>query len=77
MFRAIDSLADDPIRYPLAPEADEYGGELRQLLVGKRRSVYRVLFVIHAGSVYIFRVRHHAQDLLRPGELPNKPTLDD
>jgi plasmid stabilization system protein ParE len=77
LFHVIDSLVNDPVRHPLAPEADWYGGSLRQLLFGKRRGVYRVLFRIRGQRVQVLRVRHHAQDLLRPGELPYEPRVDD
>jgi plasmid stabilization system protein ParE len=77
VFRVIDTLAVDPVRYPLAPEEEWYGGNLRQLLFGKRRGVYRLLFRIRGQTVQVLRVRHHAQDLLRPGDLPIGPIVDD
>jgi plasmid stabilization system protein ParE len=77
MFKVVNSLVSDPARYPLAPEADWCGGDVRQLLIGKRRSAYRVLFRIHGRTVRVLRVRHHAQDILKPGDLPQKPIVDD
>jgi plasmid stabilization system protein ParE len=70
ILEAVRSLQNNPERCPLAPENDWYsGGELRQLLHGKRRSVYRILFEISGNTVNILRVRHSAQDLLEPEEL--------
>jgi plasmid stabilization system protein ParE len=67
---AIESLQDNPGRCPLAPENEWYsGGELRQLLHGKRRDVYCILFEIRGTTVYILRVRHAARDVLGPDEL--------
>jgi plasmid stabilization system protein ParE len=69
LMKAIRSLEDNPERCELAPESDWYPGELRQLLHGKRRGVYRVLFEVRGGTVFVLRVRHHAQTLLGPGDL--------
>ncbi len=66
---AIASLADYPQRCSLAPEDEWFAGELRQLLHGKRRGVYRILFEVRGDEVIVLRVRHGAQDLLGPGEL--------
>lgn len=65
---AFESLRHQPVRCPLAPEDDWYDGVLRQLLHGKRRHVYRILFEVRAKTVYILRVRHGRQDLLGPDE---------
>jgi plasmid stabilization system protein ParE len=66
----IDSLQDHPERCPLAPEDEWYeGGELLQLLSGRRTGVYRILFEVRGRTVFILRVRHSARDLLRPDEL--------
>jgi plasmid stabilization system protein ParE len=69
LMEAVGSLEESPERYPLAPESEWYPGELRQLLYGKRRGVYRILFEIRGETVYILRVRHGAQALLEPGDL--------
>jgi plasmid stabilization system protein ParE len=68
LMEAIRSLQDNPERCGLAPESEWYPGELRQLLHGKRKAVYRILFEIRSDAVYILRVRHSAQDLLGPEE---------
>jgi plasmid stabilization system protein ParE len=69
LLEAIRSLSNNPQRCGLASESAWYPGELRQLLAGKRRGVYRVLFEVRGDVVYVLRVRHSAQKLLEPGEL--------
>ncbi len=69
LSRSIQSLEENPKRWGLAPEDEWYEGELRQLLHGKRRGVYRVLFEIRGNTVYVLRVRHSAQELLESGDL--------
>ncbi len=64
-MRAIQSLTDFPRRCPLAPENDDFGGEVRQLLYGE----YRILFDIEGDTVRILHVRHGAQRPLAPDEL--------
>ncbi len=41
-----------------------HGVELRQLLFGRRRGVYRILFTIDDQTVTSHRVHHAAQDRL-------------
>jgi plasmid stabilization system protein ParE len=54
LYEAIDSLAEMPLRCPLAPEAAEAGGEPRQLLF---RS-WRVIYEISGRRVQVHRIRH-------------------
>ena len=69
-FRRIEkdiaTLESKPLRCPLAPEAEFYPGELRQLISAKRKNIYRILFEIREDTVYIVRIRLSAQDLLFP-----------
>jgi plasmid stabilization system protein ParE len=69
LLAAVSSLEANPERCGEAPEAGWFGEGLRQLLHGKRRQVYRVLFEIRDDVVVILRVRHSAQELLHPGDL--------
>jgi plasmid stabilization system protein ParE len=69
LMEAVQSLETNPERCGVAPEEEWYQGGLRQLLYGKRRGVYRILFEIRGRTVYVLRVRHSAQALLEPGEL--------
>ena len=41
LFQKIETLKDQPQRCPLAPEADAFGEDVRMLLYGKRRGVYK------------------------------------
>ena len=67
--RAIESLAEHPERHPLAPEGELLGVELRQMLFGKRRGIYRVLFTIAGEIVTIHHIRHGARRFLSPDEI--------
>jgi plasmid stabilization system protein ParE len=69
VLKAVRSLATNPDRCPLADEAVDLGLDLRELLYGRRRGVYRVLFTIDGQTVTIHRVRHAAQDRLTPGDV--------
>jgi len=69
MLKAAATLADKPKRCPLAPESSLHPAELRHLIVGNRRSAYRLLFEIRGRTVVILRVRHSAQELLDPDSL--------
>ena len=50
-----------PSRCSLAFENDFFEQEIRQLLYGKERNTYRILFTIVNDSVEILFVRHAAQ----------------
>lgn len=64
LLDAVQSLETLPTRCSLAPESEWLGREIRQLLHGKRRGVYRILFEIRRKTVYVLRVRHGARELL-------------
>ena len=65
----IGALEADPHRYQRADEAGELGVDLRELLHGRRRQVFRVLFTIDGETVNVLRVRHSTRDRLQPGDL--------
>lgn len=65
---AVDSLAEMPRRCGLAPEAGELGFELRQLLYGRKRGRYRILFIIERRTVKILHIHHSARQPLAPDE---------
>lgn len=69
LMDSVRSLRENPERYALAPESEWFAGEIRQLLSGKKKNAYRILFEIRKDSVFILRVRHGAQALLEPGEI--------
>jgi plasmid stabilization system protein ParE len=68
-YAAILSLSISPERCPLAEEAHDLGLDIRELLIGRRRGVYRVLFTVGDKTVTIHRVRHAAQDRLTRGDV--------
>ena len=65
------SLEQLPNRCPLAREAGEAKRDIRCLLFGKRRGVYRILYEVDEKRqmVWILHIRHGALRDLRPGEL--------
>lgn len=65
----VKQLERDPHSYPEAEEAADLGIDLRVLLHGRRRHVYRVLFTIDGQTVNVLRIRHAAQDRLQPGDV--------
>jgi plasmid stabilization system protein ParE len=52
-----------------APESEWMRTEIRQLISGRRKSVYRILFRIQNETVEVLRVRHARQDLLGEDDL--------
>jgi plasmid stabilization system protein ParE len=64
-MRAIQSLVEFPRRCPLAPENEDFGVEVRQLLYGD----YRIVFTIEDDTVRILHVRHGARSPIAPDEL--------
>lgn len=65
LLRAIESLTRMPKRCPLARENQYFSQEIRQLIYGKARNTYRILFTILEGeevsTVRILHLRHTAQ----------------
>jgi toxin ParE1/3/4 len=61
---AIDTLEQFPRRCPVAPESKTRNRELRHLLYGSKRDVYRVLYDIDEPRklVRVRAVRHSAMD---------------
>lgn len=58
---AIERLGSQPLRCPVDPDSVIYGEEVRMLLYGRRRGVYRILFAVRGRSVFILTVRHSAR----------------
>lgn len=69
LLEKVQTLEDHPVRCPLAEEAERLGLLLRQLLFGKRRGVYRILFTIDGDIVNIHHIRHAARNWLEPDDL--------
>lgn len=72
LLRAIESLSEMPKRCPLARENDYFTQEIRQLLYGRGRNSYRILFTVVEGekvsTVRILHIRHAAQQTLGEGQ---------
>jgi plasmid stabilization system protein ParE len=66
LLATVQTLEDGPERCPLAAEAQDLGIELRELLFGKRPSVYRILFTIEGNTVNVLHIRHAGRDWLKP-----------
>ena len=50
LIQAVESLSQMPKRCPLAPENEYFSQEIRQLLYGRGRNSYRVLFTVLEGQ---------------------------
>jgi plasmid stabilization system protein ParE len=61
LMNAIATLQEKPRRFPLAVEHQIFNEEVRQLLHGKSKNIYRVLFTIQGNIVYVLYVRHGSQ----------------
>lgn len=66
LMDAIESLNKSPKRCSLAPENDVFSEKIRQLLYGKGRRTYRILFTVSEPIVYILHVRHGSRQSLEP-----------
>lgn len=61
LMNLIATLQDKPRRCPLIKENHSTSEEIRQILYGKSRNKYRVIFAIREDTVHIIYVRHSAQ----------------
>lgn len=61
LMNAIATLQEKPRRFSLAVEHQIFNEEVRQLLHGKSKNIYRVLFTIRGNTVYVLYVRHGSQ----------------
>ena len=60
----LQSLANDPDRFSLAPESGDLIVPVRQMLYGHRRKTHRAVFAVRPEAVVVLRIRHVAQSLL-------------
>ncbi|MGK7944948.1 MAG: type II toxin-antitoxin system RelE/ParE family toxin [Microcystaceae cyanobacterium] len=65
LMNTIATLQDKPRRCAFARENQEVAEEIRQLLYGKSRHKYRIIFTIQGDIVYILYVRHSAQSSVK------------
>lgn len=57
--KRIKALSQNPERAALAPESSSFTEPVRELLYGSgNRGIYRILFVVLDGSVFVLHVRH-------------------
>jgi plasmid stabilization system protein ParE len=61
LMNMIATLQEKPQRCAFAVEHEIFPEEVRQLLYGKSKNIYRVLFAIRGMTVYVLYVRHGAQ----------------
>ncbi|MEM1172201.1 MAG: type II toxin-antitoxin system RelE/ParE family toxin [Cyanobacteria bacterium P01_H01_bin.35] len=66
LIDAIESLNKSPKRCSLALENEVFLEEIRQLLYGKGRNTYRILFTVSEQVVDVLHIRHSARQLLEP-----------
>jgi plasmid stabilization system protein ParE len=68
LLKAIESLSTMPKRCSVAKENQYFSKEVRQLLYGKGRNSYRILFSImeseDVSAVRILHIRHSAQQTI-------------
>ncbi|MCA9218762.1 MAG: type II toxin-antitoxin system RelE/ParE family toxin [Planctomycetales bacterium] len=62
LMAKLDALESDPERFPVAPESAEIAVEIREFLLGRKQSRFRVLFRIDGQTVTILRLWHGARD---------------
>ena len=66
LLKKVDTLKTHSSRCPLAAENDKFPEDLRELIYGKRRNTYRIVFTIRADTVHVLFVHHAARDELEP-----------
>ncbi len=60
LIATTETLARHPARCPYAPENGYFKEEIRQLLHGKKRSQYRIIFTVIDDIVHVLHIRHTA-----------------
>ncbi len=71
LMNKIATLQEMPQRCAFAIENDIFSEDVRQLLDGKTKNIYRVLFTIREDTVYILYIRHSSQNPLTKNDLDN------
>jgi plasmid stabilization system protein ParE len=61
LMNTIATLQEKPLRCALAPENDSFTEEIHQLIYGKSRNKYRILFSIREDTVFVLHIRHSSQ----------------
>jgi plasmid stabilization system protein ParE len=69
LHKAVETLCRNPERCARAPEDDAFEETIRQLLCGKKRGTYRILFTVKEGVVHVLHIRHASRAHLNPDEV--------
>ena len=69
IIASIRSLKSNPEGNALARESSAFPVPIRCLIIGKRRSAFRILYHVADDEVRILAIRRSAQDLMGPDEL--------
>ncbi len=69
LMARLDTLEQHPERCSLAAESADLDEEIRELLVGRRRYKYRLLFQITGKTDQILRVWHSSRNAITSDEL--------
>lgn len=64
VLNAIDSLEQLPERGGPCAEANELNRDIREILVGRRGNIHRIIYTIERQTVCILRVWHAARERL-------------
>jgi plasmid stabilization system protein ParE len=64
--KKIATLRTHPARCPLAAENDKFPIDIRVLIYGRRRDVFRILFTIQDDMVSVLFVHHASRAELEP-----------
>src|SRR5262245_55255563 len=68
--RTITRIADTPVSFPVAEEADRLARPIRQALFKTRRGrTYRIVFEVSDAEITILRVRGPGQAPMRPRDV--------
>jgi plasmid stabilization system protein ParE len=68
LLAQVSRLSTFPFAYPIAPDANVLGGDVRQMLYGRGRGAYRILYRVipavedDAALVRVLHVRHAARE---------------
>ncbi len=74
LIECLYSLDHLPLRCPLAREAEKARREIRCLLFGKRRNVYRILYEVDEAraTVWVLHIREGSRADMQPEEISSQ-----
>ena len=61
LLAALETLRENPYQHGYAPEREILHLDVRQMLYGKRRNVFRVLYMVEEDTVVVLHIRHAAR----------------